>query len=468
MKPLLSGGGGVDVVVPDLPGRDILIALLREESAELVVELGAALRSFDGVPPGGPGQLEFVVDPSADPPVVLVDRSARRVEARGGSLDDCALALHLLRTARRTGADVTRLDTAATPTEAVERVAAEVGTTWPSFTLTGIDWVRLSETCRPSPDATDLVGELQRWIARLGDAHTNVHTRAGIAALPYTARADGERIVFGDIPDGTPAWKAGVRSGDELLGVDVRELSERVGATPHLEPWLVGRRALSGLAGQPIALTIRRRDGSTITIDEVPGQTTWPRPIEHRRLRSGTGYLRIRRWHPDDTDVIDDAFAGLDRSERLIVDLRGNPGGTLVAATAFRRRFLSQRTRTGSVRYSVGDGTLSAPAFYDDEPSERRRWTKPVRFVTDALTYSASEDALLGLGQLDHVEVVGEPSGGGSGRPRTVPLIGSSLLTVSTALTYDHTGRCIEHAGIHVDRPLPIDRHILARTDTAW
>lgn len=467
VRPLL-GGESIDVVVPDVPGRDVLVALLREEAAELVVELGAELGSFDGMAPGGPDRLEFVIDPSAGVPTLFVDRGARRVEARGASLDDSALALHLLRTARRTGADVERHVPAVTAAEAVERVAIEVETTWPSFTLAEIDWARLSETSRPAPDVVDLVSGLQRWVARLGDAHTNVHVRPGGAALPYTARVTDGRIVFVDIPDRTPLWEAGVRSGDDLLGVDTQELWDKVGATPHLKPLLVGRRALSGLAGEPLELMIRRRDGSTVTVNDTPGRSTWPRPIEHRRLRSGTGYLRIRRWHPDDTDSIDDALTDLDRTERLIVDLRGNPGGTLVAATAFRRRFLSCPTRVGSVRYSVGDGTLSAPAFYDDEPSDERRWTKPVRFITDALTYSASEDALLGLGQLDHVEVVGEPSGGGSGRPRTVPLIGPSFLTVSTALTYDHAGRCIERAGIHVDRPLSVDHDIVTKADTNW
>lgn len=468
LRPLLGDAGGVDVVVPDLPGRDGLVALLREEAAELVGELGAEPRFSEGVTPGEPNQLEFVVDPSVDAPQLLVERGARRVEARGASLDECAAALHLLRTVRRTGVDIARLTSADTAAEAVERVSAEVATTWPSFALAGIDWGRLSDAFRPTPSEVDLVGGLQRWVARLGDGHTNVHARGGVAALPYTARAHDGRIVFGDIPTGTPAWEMGVRSGDTLLGVDVAALWDRVGATPHLKPWLVGRRALSGIAGEPLELTIRCADGSTVTVDDVPGNSTWPRPIEHHRLPSGTGYLRLRRWLPGDADAIDAALTDLEHAERLIVDLRGNAGGTLVAATAFRRRFLLHPTRTGSVRFSVGDGTLTPPAYFDDEPSDRRRWTRPVRFVTDALTYSASEDALLGLGQLDHVEVVGEPSGGGSGRPRSVPLLGSSLLTVSTALTFDHAGRCVERAGIHLDRPVRVDGRILAEVDTAW
>jgi carboxyl-terminal processing protease len=46
---------------------------------------------------------------------------------------------------------------------------------------------------------------------------------------------------------------------------------------------------------------------------------------------------------------------------------------------------------------------------------------------------------------------VGERSGGGSGRPRTLRLLPGWRLTVSTALTYDRDGRCVEGAGVPVD-----------------
>jgi carboxyl-terminal processing protease len=73
--------------------------------------------------------------------------------------------------------------------------------------------------------------------------------------------------------------------------------------------------------------------------------------------------------------------------------------------------------------------------------------------LTDSLTFSASEDFLLGLQGLEHVTVVGRPSGGGSGRPRALRLLPGMTLTVSTALTYDREGHCVEGAGIPVDVP---------------
>ena len=53
------------------------------------------------------------------------------------------------------------------------------------------------------------------------------------------------------------------------------------------------------------------------------------------------------------------------------------------------------------------------------------------------------------------MRLVGTPSGGGSGRPRHLRLLPGWLLTVSTALTYDRGGRCVEGAGVPVDVVVP-------------
>ncbi len=69
------------------------------------------------------------------------------------------------------------------------------------------------------------------------------------------------------------------------------------------------------------------------------------------------------------------------------------------------------------------------------------------------MTYSAAEDFLLGLQGLEHVIVLGEPTGGGSGRPRTITITSELTLSISTVLTYDRNHRCIELNGLPVDGP---------------
>lgn len=197
-------------------------------------------------------------------------------------------------------------------------------------------------------------------------------------------------------------------------------------------------------------------DGRSVSWTETPDLVPFPELVNFRRLPSGAGYVRLEAWLPSAEPAVDAALDELRRCPRLIFDLRATPGGNLVLAARTRDRFLRRTTRLGTIRYSAGGGELSRPfPLIAAPPPAGRCWRGELVVLTDPLTYSASEDFLLGLKGLEHVRVVGEPSGGGSGRPRTVRLIPPLVLTVSTALTYDREGRCIEGAGIGVDLAVP-------------
>lgn len=466
MRPLFDTASQITIVVPEGEDRQDVVALIEHEIAEFEVELGGEV-SIASTPPGSGPVLELRPDETIDT-TTLHRPEADRVVASGPDLATSLSAVNLLRTMRRTGLDSLSAEPTTGTLDAIDRVEQEVMTTWPSLARLDVDWGAAKPQFDPAGSHDDTIDRLRRWVALLGDGHTGVHPRSDLAALPYAARLHQGALEFVDVPPGTPLAEAGVTAGAQLLDIDVERIIAMSGAPPHPEPWLVGRRALSGAVGQPLPLIVRRTDGSIVEVDEHPGRSTWPQPIEWTVRPSGSGYLRIRQWTTADGPLIDQALSDLGRCPRLIVDLRGNAGGQLVAAVAFRRRFVLEPSTIGSIRFSVGDGTVAPPAPFVDSPSSDRRWLEPVRFLTDGLTYSASEDAILGLGQFDHVEVVGEPSGGGSGRPRTVPVLGSAVLTVSTALTFDHAGRLVEGNGIHLDRPLPAGPDAVESADSNW
>jgi C-terminal processing protease CtpA/Prc len=154
--------------------------------------------------------------------------------------------------------------------------------------------------------------------------------------------------------------------------------------------------------------------------------------------------------------AIDSALRAMSSSPKLIVDLRSNPGGDIHLALRFRDRFLDDGpTTVGHIRRSLPEGGLSAPETLIARPDPGRvRWTQPVVFLLDELTYSASEDALMGLRGRTNVRFAGAPSGGGSGRMRVMPFLPGYKLSVTTAHTFDHLGHRIEGNGHPVDRVL--------------
>lgn len=220
-------------------------------------------------------------------------------------------------------------------------------------------------------------------------------------------------------------------------------------------------------------MRIRTADGRTVEFDEQPTYQPWPTPVEARRLPSGASYLRLRGFPAGVNGLVDGALSDLAATDRLIIDLRGNPGGSLVEAFDFRDRFLDRPRQTGWIRFSTPTGGLSPPAPVEAEPAPpRRRWTGQVRFLTDGLTASASEDAILGLAGLPHVQILGTATGGGSGRARNIRLLPGIRLTVSTALTYDRDKRCVENHGIQpdirVDESTTETDEIIRVADDTW
>jgi carboxyl-terminal processing protease len=439
---------------PTLGGRR---ALLELEPAAFEAELGAPVEVVE-TDPGEGARLLLVVDVAhAGPPTMSYRRAEKLLEARGADADGILEALNLLRTAARVGGEVAATD-CRTLDEAIERVVLEVAETYPAFALRGLDW---SEICRRhvavvASASDEPLPAFQRWLAELEDGHTWAWPRLG--NLPYAVRLGGG-ATFVRLREGSAGWEAGVRPGWRLIAIDGAEVGEgdwlaRAAAPPHSRPLIAGRRLLSGPVGVSRELTAASPDGLTAVWEEAPTALPADPLVSWSRLERGCGYLRIEAWVGGAVveEAVGAALYELRGCDSLVLDLRGNPGGDLVLACGTRDRFLREQTTLGSIRYSTGGGELSSPAELVGEPADAvERWAGRLVVLTDELTFSSSEDFLLGLQGLEHVTVVGRSSGGGSGRPRALRLLPGTTLTVSTALTYDREGHCVEGAGIPVD-----------------
>ncbi len=501
-RPMI-GLDGCLVTLPDRTGDlfdpvDSFCQLLMVESAELVAELGspvgfgvdglgtAAGRCYVGPAPLNGSLRAWLAErglPVATEPLVRIDRTRRVVVIDGPTVDDVDAAFQMLRTAVRGGVAECRLGLPGTPLDVLETIRQEVADTYPSFALRGLEWdTILHRHHNEILDSSASLPSLQRLFAELRDAHTWVRDTQTNARLPYRAWIEPGGGWLTHVPTWSGAWRAGVRAGDAIVDIDCQDWWDRTAATPRTRSVVTGHRWLAGTTGAARTLRSRRPDGEEIEWSESYALVPWHEPVSCSILESGTGHLRIRGWifTPEWVAALDAAFTQLRDCPRLIVDLRGNAGGQLIAAQHFRDRFLTGPTEMGTIRFSIGDGRLSDPAPIVGTPSDSGFvWLKPVRFLIDRQTYSASEDAILGLGHLPHVDVVGEPSGGGSGRPRTIWLSDEIYATVSTALTFDRSGHCIEANGLRVDIPLPIDAcfrdpvanpasGILSMADRAW
>ena len=393
-------------------------------------------------------------------PSVAIDRNAKVVVLDAADIVGIGDAMQLLRTAIAERSEILTGSLCESADEVINRVDAEVRRTFPRLGERAPDWDVAVEHARRSMQDADDLSTVQRLMATLRDAHSWAKDTRLNGRLPYAIHDNGEIARFWSVPEASVAWEIGARPGDVVRRPDTTQMRDRAGSTPHSRGWTIGYRALAGRVGEAVELEAVRDDGSVVRwMEEVPA-LPWAEPITLEQLDVQTGYLRIRGWlnTAEWQDAFANALAEADRFDRLVVDLRGNVGGALVAAQNARNNFLPERTLLGTIQYSNLTGTMSPPnEVLGEPPASGPCWTKPVRFVTDPLCYSATEDFLLGLQGLPHVQLIGQSTGGGSGRPRTIRLREHLIVTISTALTFDREGRCIEGNGFQPDVPIEPD-----------
>lgn len=335
--------------------------------------------------------------------------------------------------------------------DAIDRISIEVERGFPGFDIRSLIWSDIRASFPASAEMT--MDDLQRMIARLQDGHTAVRASVPVYNPPYVVELVGGEAIIRRVPSWSAAAAAGVEAGWKLELDEIDGWLARTGSPPHSIALVAGRRAiaLNGIAERQFVAVSPA--GTRRSWTEQSGAFALDQLLSHYVVADDIVYVRMHNWIDGVGLVvaIDDIIAANVDRQTMVLDLRGNTGGNLLMAQQLRRRFLRERTLLGTVQFTRADGTLDDPVELWDEPTEQGCWPGHLVVLTDALTYSASEDFLHGLQGLPHVTVIGAPSGGGSGRPRTLPIVPGWTVSMSTALTFDRTGHCIEGQGIPVD-----------------
>ena len=185
----------------------------------------------------------------------------------------------------------------------------------------------VDNACRAMATAYD------RYGAYMTDAEIKVMTSdqeglyVGIGA--HVAQGeDGVIVITQPIYEG-PAYAAGVRTGDKLVGI-IDENGERRDLT-NLKSLDDGVALVRGREGSTAKIFIRRRGVDRELSFEIKRKTVRIDTALEEMLPGKLGYVRLTRFGANsDTDLIE-SLANLRRQgmERLILDLRGNGGGQM-------------------------------------------------------------------------------------------------------------------------------------------
>ena len=427
-----------------------MLPLLRSEIAEFEAVVGAPIRFVAQAPTHGP---RWLVLEDGDAPVNSLHWDPETVTLTSTVQDAAGLGATLQMLHSLVALNVEDLNDARADElpAAMGRMSTEIERGFPGFGIRGLDWPSIRADFPPD-DAMSL-DDVQRMIARLQDGHTAVRANVPVYNPPYAVELNHDRALIRRVASWSAAAEAGVGPGWTLEIDDIQGWIARTGSPPHSLALVAGRRAiaLNGLTEREF--TAISPDGERRSWIERAIAPSAHNLLSHTVVADDIVLVDLRNW-TDDVGLqerFSQIIAGNAHRATMVLDLRGNTGGNLLMAQQIRRWFLRERTLLGTIQFTRADGSLAEPVELWEDPAPSGRWPGELVVLTDPLTYSASEDFLHGLQGLPHVTVIGSPSGGGSGRPRTLPLVPGWSVTMSTALTFDRNGHCIEGQGVPVD-----------------
>ena len=241
--------------------------------------------------------------------------------------------------------------------------------------------------------------------------------------------------------DGTPAFTAGVKSGDYITAVNGESV---LGLSVN-----DAVKQMRGKPGETVTLTIAREKSDPFDV-KIVREVIKPKTAV-ARLEGDYGVLRISGFNEKTTDEAEAAFAGIKaknpKMKGLILDLRDNPGGLLDQAVSISDMFLeggeivSQRGRDPRdvERYNARPGDITNGL--------------PIVVLINSGTASAAEIVSGALQDRKRAEIVGLTSFGKGSVQTVIPLRGGvdGALKLTTAKYFTPSGRSIQKTGIEPD-----------------
>ena len=181
--------------------------------------------------------------------------------------------------------------------------------------------------------------------------------------------------------------------------------------------------------------------------------------IHYRILEDNIGYIVYESFSNGVGEGnLDDVLYILRSCSGLIIDMRGNTGGTITYATMLSQRLTNERVLVGYTCYKTGRGhsDFSQPQAEYLEPSTGVRWQKPVIVLQNRECYSATNLFIRNVRACARVRTLGDQSGGGGGMPFSSELPNGWAVRFSASPSFDAQMQQIEF-GIAPDIPCSLD-----------
>ena len=293
---------------------------------------------------------------------------------------------------------------------------------------------------QPVDDTKLMQGAIRGMMDSLGDAHStymdpqtykdaNAQLAGSYEGIGAFVDTTGKYLTITSPMAGSPAEKAGLQAGDQIIAVDHQDMT---GINPELV-----RLKVIGPAGTSVHLTILRNGASAPVEVDVTRAKITVASASGKMLPNGLAYVQITTFGDNTTTELTATLKTLmaQNPKGLILDLRDNGGGYLQTAVEVVSQFVDPGVNNGVVLYEQsGNGSKKA---YDVLPGGLA--TKiPIVVLVNEGTASASEITAGALQDDNRAKLVGVVSYGKGTVQNWIPLSnnqGAVRVTIARWLT---------------------------------
>jgi carboxyl-terminal processing protease len=267
---------------------------------------------------------------------------------------------------------------------------------------------------------------------------------------------DGILTVIAPLKD-TPAWKAGIKAGDKIIKIN-DSITNDMTIDKAIE-------LIHGQQGTKVTLTILRT-GENKTRDFIITREKIQTPTVDTVLRpDGVFVISFYSFSENSDNLFKDALVKFinSKSDKLVIDLRGNPGGYLDSAVNIGSWFINE----GDVILTEDSGNGSAPKIYRSHGP--RLFDKNLKLAVLIDGGSASAAEILAGALHDHgiATLVGEKSFGKGSVQELVKITDDTSLKVTIANWFTPNGVSISLKGIEPDVVVPVTEQDLTNKKDA-
>lgn len=326
----------------------------------------------------------------------------------------------------------------------LSKIWSEVNSNFANFDISKIDWDETYKSYIPKVLAArtteEYYHELQKMVALLHDAHTNVYYPfVKYRKPPLRSKLIENKVIITGVSNDT-LRNQNIEIGDEIIDINNTNAIDfgKINVMPFQSSSTIQDlnlrtytyALLYGNVDENIELRIKKKDNSILTallsrklVSNKKHQT-----FELKITNDNIAYLKINDFeNPDYKRIFDSLYVKFLPSKALIIDVRENGGGNGSQGFYILSHLIEKNTLTAKSKTKQNISALIARGQIDTwleiapdtiHPIDNKeKYLKPVIVLTGAQTFSAGEDFLVAFDNSRRGIKIGQASGGSTGQP---------------------------------------------------